>query len=101
MIKRLDTRKPNAADFRIMEQLQQSPEEWREMERKRATREQAIDEMARRHLDYVNILQEKAFARIDAIEAKDLTPSEALKWLETSVKLERLIYKLPDKYAHR
>jgi hypothetical protein len=37
--------------------------------------------------------------RISTVEAKDLAPADALKWLEEGIKLERLTHKLPNAYV--
>ena len=86
-------------DIRTIEAISQPDiEQEREWARKREAQKRAIDEMIQRHADSVKTLQVKALERIGSIDAKDLTPADALKWLEVGVKLERLNHKLPNRY---
>ena len=86
-------------DIRSIEAISQPDyDQEREWARKREARKRAIEEMTQRHAESVKLLQEKAMERIESLEAKDLTPADALKWLEVGVKLERLNHKLPNRY---
>jgi len=87
-------------DVRSMEAISQLDlEQGRERASKLEARRREIDAMTHRHADCLKALQEKAMERISTVEAKDLTPADALKWLEAGIKLERLMHKLPNVYA--
>ncbi|MGZ4924286.1 MAG: hypothetical protein ACXV5H_10090 [Halobacteriota archaeon] len=50
--------------------------------------EEAFRQMKRRHADFAKALQEKAMERISTIKPEELTPADALKWLEAGAKIE-------------
>lgn len=60
----------------------------------KATADQ-INDMVKRHLQLSLVFQNKIVERINTFEPSQLSPSDMIRWLETSVKLERLVRGLP------
>ena len=48
-------------------------------------------EMESRHMNSAKLLQDKAMERISTLDVTELSPADALKWLEAGIKLETLL----------
>ncbi len=62
---------------------------------KRAKNEEAILEMTIRHVNYSMQFQEKTIEALKLIDPKQLKPHEIIKWIEISIKIERLSRGVP------
>jgi hypothetical protein len=49
-------------------------------------------EVARRHARLASAAQAKVVARLQSLKAEDLSPGELMRWLDTSVRIERQAY---------
>jgi hypothetical protein len=62
-----------------------------EMDRKALLQqEKERKEMVKRHAKQAMMFQQKVLERIRSLNPNELTPSELIRWFETSVKIERL-----------
>lgn len=75
-------------------------DEWLDAQR-RAEREAAVREMARRHAELAALLLERVRARVEALRPEELTPAEVARWLEVAARLERLSRGEPETAARQ